>query len=84
MVLFATDSVEIDKQSALELGEVLMRLSQLLEARVYLKGNADRVGSKAYNLALSDRRATSVKSALVAAGLPERVVRRPSVRPRRT
>ena len=71
MVLFATDSTEFDKHADLVVDDVLMTLSKLEEARVYVMGNADRVGPKAYNLSLSGKRATSVSSALVAAGVPK-------------
>ena len=69
MVLFATDSTELDRQAALTVGDALARIERLEEADIYLLGNTDRLGTKQYNLALSERRANSVKAALLAAGL---------------
>ncbi len=70
MVLFATDSAKLDKHAGLVVDDVLMTLGKLDNARVHVMGNADRVGPKAYNLTLSEKRAKSVSSALVAAGVP--------------
>ncbi len=71
MALFATDSAELDKHAGLVVDDVLMTLGKLENARVHVMGNADRVGPKEYNLILSAKRAKSVSSALVAAGVPK-------------
>ncbi len=71
MALFATDSAELDKHAGLAVDDVLMTLGKLENARVHVMGNADRVGPKVYNLTLSEKRAKSVSSALVSAGVPK-------------
>ena len=71
LVLFATDVSDLDEHAVLAVDDVMKRLGQLSDARVYVMGNADRVGPKEYNQALSEKRATSVKATLIAAGVPE-------------
>ncbi len=68
--LFDTDSAELDKFGLGVVDEILARISQLENARVYVMGNTDRAGSTRYNLKLSEKRAVSVKSTLVKAGVP--------------
>ncbi len=68
--LFDTDSAELDKFGLGVVDEILARIGQLDSARVYVMGNTDRTGSTKYNLGLSEKRAESVKSTLVRAGVP--------------
>ena len=71
MVLFPTDRSDLDKHAAIAMSDVLERLGQLEEAKIYLSGNTDRTGTKQYNAELSERRVGSVRAALVASGLPK-------------
>ncbi len=68
--LFDTDSAELDKFGLGVVDEILTRIRQLESGRVYVMGNTDRAGSTRYNLKLSEKRAESVKSTLVRAGVP--------------
>lgn len=70
MVLFATDKSKVDERANLAIKNVLQRVSQLKQGRLFIKGNTDRVGPKTYNLALSERRADAVTIHLRAAGVP--------------
>ncbi|MBT6273843.1 MAG: DUF992 domain-containing protein [Chromatiales bacterium] len=70
LVLFETDSYRMNRHARVELASILERLSKLSEARVWVVGNTDRVGSKAYNDTLSEQRAASVLEGLLNAGIP--------------
>jgi outer membrane protein OmpA-like peptidoglycan-associated protein len=70
-VLFATDKSDLDKYARQVVDGVLKRLDQVTDARVYVMGNTDMTGSSKYNLKLSEKRAESVTSALLAAGMPK-------------
>ncbi len=67
--LFATDSAELDAASRTTIDNVLRRLAQLANAKVYVMGNTDQVGTAKYNLALSEKRAQTVKAELLASGV---------------
>ena len=71
MALFPTDRADLDRHAAIVISDVLKRLGQLEEAKIFLSGNTDRTGSKKYNLELSERRIAAVRAALLSAGLPE-------------
>lgn len=71
MVLFPTDSADLDRHAAIAMSDVLERLGQLEEAKIFLSGNTDRTGAKQYNLELSERRINSVRAALLSSGLSE-------------
>ncbi len=68
---FSTDSAKLDKASRITIDNVLSRLAQLANAKVYVMGNTDQVGTAKYNLALSETRAQTVKAALLASGVPK-------------
>ena len=67
--LFATDSAELDSVSRSTVDNVLRRLAQLANAKVYVMGNTDQVGTAKYNLGLSEKRAQTVKAALISSGV---------------
>ena len=71
MVLFPTDRSDLDKHAAIAMSDVLERLGQLEEAKIYLSGNTDRTGTKQYNAELSERRVGSVRGRLGCFGLAE-------------
>ena len=57
-------------------------LPQLANMRFRIEGHTDAVGSRAGNVALSQRRAQSVADFLVAMGVPREPARRARLRPR--
>lgn len=72
--LFDHDSVELDAESQ-AVADRLGRLLAILGVRTLrLEGHTDNVGSDAYNLALSLRRAQAVQRALTASGLHDAVI----------
>jgi OOP family OmpA-OmpF porin len=68
-VTFVTDSAEITPQGQLVLDSLVGGLARRAGTKLEIRGHTDSVGSEAYNLALSQRRADSVKAYLVAKGL---------------
>lgn len=68
-VTFVTDSSEITPQGQLVLDSLVTGLARRAGTKLEIRGHTDDVGSEAYNLALSQRRAESVKAYLVAKGL---------------
>jgi outer membrane protein OmpA-like peptidoglycan-associated protein len=69
-VYFDTDVSELGEAGTSVVGEVLAAFEEFKEARVYIWGHTDRVGSEEYNLELSRRRAGNVRDALIAGGVP--------------
>ncbi len=69
--LFAFDSDAISNSGAVLLDDLVGNLTAaiLLEQKIEITGHTDRIGPDAYNLALSKRRAESVRSYLVAKGV---------------
>jgi OOP family OmpA-OmpF porin len=68
---FAFDSSKIEPQYYAELNEVAARLKEVGPGvRVRVDGHTDNIGTDAYNMGLSKRRADSVKQFLVNAGVP--------------
>ena len=68
-VTFVTDSAEITPQGQLVLDSLVAGLARRAGTKLEIRGHTDDVGSEAYNLALSQRRADSVKAYLVSKGL---------------
>ena len=69
--LFAFDSDAISNTGASLLDDLVGNLTAaiLLEQKIEITGHTDRIGDDVYNLALSKRRAESVRSYLVAKGV---------------
>lgn len=69
-VFFATDSSVVTSEGQ----EVLGRQAEWLKANddvnITLEGHADERGTREYNIALGERRATAAKSYLVSQGVP--------------
>jgi outer membrane protein OmpA-like peptidoglycan-associated protein len=65
-ILFATASDQLRPESGPTLKEVATMLTQHPELKLRIEGHTDNVGAEDANLALSERRALAVKSALVA------------------
>jgi outer membrane protein OmpA-like peptidoglycan-associated protein len=71
-VLFDFDKAELEPNQSAAIGAIAKSIAAHPEyVKVTIEGFADEVGSAAYNLKLSDRRAGAVKAALVQAGAPE-------------
>ena len=68
-VLFVLDSYEIDDEARTVLGKQAEWLARYPSVRVTIEGHADERGSREYNLALGDRRATAAKNFLAAQGV---------------
>ncbi len=69
MVYFAFDDASLDQQAQVVLGEKAVWLRDNPDAGVIIEGHCDERGTNAYNLALGERRAESVKSFLVNLGV---------------
>jgi len=68
-VRFAYDSYELDDSARSTLTRQAQWLGQYNSIRVTIEGHADERGTREYNLALGDRRATAVKNFLAAQGV---------------
>ncbi len=74
-VLFASGKATLLPGARRTLDKLVTFLKENPERKVLIEGHTDNVGSSAYNLDLSLRRAEAVKEALVAQGIdPERIV----------
>jgi outer membrane protein OmpA-like peptidoglycan-associated protein len=69
-VTFVTGSAEITPQGQLLLDSVATGLGSRAGAKIEVRGHTDDVGSDTFNLALSQRRADSVKAYLTGKGVP--------------
>src|ERR1039458_7978984 len=73
-VLFDTGKAQLNPGSARKLDQLAQFLADHPERRVQIDGFTDSVGTESYNQGLSQRRADSVKSALVTRGIdPTRI-----------
>ncbi len=68
-VLFQYDSYEIDDTARTILGKQAEWLARYPSVKVTIEGHADERGTREYNLALGDRRATAAKNFLAAQGV---------------
>jgi peptidoglycan-associated lipoprotein len=68
-VLFPFDSYEIDDESKAVLGKQAEWLARYPTVKVTIEGHTDERGTREYNLALGDRRATAAKNFLAAQGV---------------
>ncbi|MCK0068624.1 peptidoglycan-associated lipoprotein [Kordiimonas laminariae] len=69
-VLFAYDSSELSSTARGILAKQAEWLNRNRSVRIRIEGHCDERGTREYNLALGDRRATAVKNYLVALGVP--------------
>jgi peptidoglycan-associated lipoprotein len=73
-VFFAFDSIDLSPEARATLRKQADWLQKYSNITVTIEGHADERGTREYNLALGDRRATSVKNYLVALGIsPSRI-----------
>lgn len=68
-IFFDVDKYELKEKSLTELQKILTFLKQNPSVQVEISGHTDNVGSDAYNLQLSERRAQSVYNYLVSNGV---------------
>lgn len=69
-IFYAFDSADLLPESKVALDQIAKILQDNPEVVVELSSHADRVGSDAYNLGLSDRRARAVVDYLKGKGIP--------------
>jgi len=68
-ILFDTGKADVKKEGQVFIERVATILKEKTKANVTIEGYTDNVGAAALNQSLSERRATSVKQALVAKGV---------------
>jgi outer membrane protein OmpA-like peptidoglycan-associated protein len=68
-VLFAFDSAELRPEAASHLFRIVSLLKEYPERELLIEGHTDSVGSEAYNVGLSQRRADSVYAFLTRGGI---------------
>jgi len=68
-VLFDFDSSDIDARGIITIRKVAFFIDQYPDTTIVLKGHTDPVGTDFYNQGLSERRAESVKNALMENGV---------------
>ena len=68
--LFGFDKAVIRPEGKLKLDDLVDKLKAVDVETIIAIGYTDRIGSKAYNLKLSERRAEAVKAYLVSKGVP--------------
>ena len=69
VILFDTDTYNIDSQDQAALRTQAQYLTQYGNARATIEGHADERGTRDYNLALGERRANAAKNYLVSLGI---------------
>ncbi len=73
-IFFETDSTDLTSSARTTLENQATWLRQYPSLSVSIEGHADERGTREYNLALGERRATSVRNYLIALGVaPSRV-----------
>ncbi|MGC2857724.1 OmpA family protein [Novispirillum sp. DQ9] len=70
MVFFDWDRADLTDEARTIIGRAVAAARQGQKVRIDLTGHADRSGTDAYNLKLSQRRADAVRAAMVQQGLP--------------
>ncbi len=74
-ILFGFDSFELSREAKIELEKIIPVLLSNPSLLIELKGYTDAIGTKEYNLKLSDKRALSVKKYLIDSGIdPSRMM----------
>ncbi len=68
---FETNSADLNQSSFVELNKLVELMETNPQMKVEISAHTDDVGSKAYNLKLSNKRAQSVKEYLIDKGIPE-------------
>ncbi len=73
-VYFPLNSDQLDAEDQANLDEIVAAVVAQNPSSITVLGHADRAGGDDYNLSLSERRAKTIASALVAAGIPEAAI----------
>jgi outer membrane protein OmpA-like peptidoglycan-associated protein len=75
LILFDYDSADIKERNKTVIDRVVKRIKELPEATVTIVGQTDIIGTEAYNVALSQRRAKTVYQGVMdsAVSSPERI-----------
>ncbi len=68
-VFFGYDKSDLSKEAQATLDRQATWLKKYATAKITVEGHADERGTREYNLALGERRATAAKNYLVAAGI---------------
>ncbi len=71
-IFFDTDSFDLKKESYAELNTLVDLLKENPDLKVEIGGHTDNVGSREYNLKLSENRARSVYNYLIGKGIDEK------------
>ena len=69
-VFFATDSSTLTSEGRMTLDKQVAWLKKYGSTKVTVEGHADERGTREFNLALGERRATAAKNYLIGAGIP--------------
>lgn len=75
VIYFDTDRYDVDSADQAALRTQAQYLQQYPNLTVTVEGHADERGTREYNLALGERRATAAKNYLVSLGIPEARIR---------
>ena len=65
LILFAFDSDSIGDRNQAIVAEIVSRIRELPEAKVFIVGHTDNIGKEDYNLKLSERRAKTVYDQII-------------------
>ena len=74
MVYFPLDSDQLGTEDQAVLEDIVAAVVAQNPSSITVMGHADRAGNDDYNMDLSERRAQTIASALVAAGIPEAAI----------
>ncbi|HEY6817334.1 MAG TPA: peptidoglycan-associated lipoprotein Pal [Croceibacterium sp.] len=69
-IYFDTDMFNVDAEDQVALRQQATYLQQYSNIRATIEGHADERGTREYNIALGERRATAAKNYLVSLGVP--------------
>ncbi len=70
ILYFERDTIKLTRESKELLPEVLGTIHNRKPSEIYVVGHTDRVGTDAYNMALSSRRASFARDLLISTGIP--------------
>lgn len=70
IVYFSTDQTDLSPEAQQTLANQARWLQQYAQYTITIEGHADERGTREYNLALGERRATAAKNFLVSSGIP--------------
>ncbi len=74
ILYFESDTIKLTDQSTKMLPEIVNAIKRRKITEIYLVGHTDRLGTEAYNMGLSSRRATYVRDLLVSKGIASKAM----------